>query len=320
MLKPSAALEPSGRWRWDLTSLLYASLLAALAYYVQQIDFARFFSSKIDWGLLAAAAALAAIVKCLYPLVWRIILRGMQVPVADTAELYRIYAASWLGRYTPGKAAMIGARALYAERLGARRSEALVSFAVEQALQIGVGAAIGLILLFISDMIALPDWMLQAALLVVAGCLIALSPPVLHRMLSWGWRLLGRAAPDAFPAGGAIVSAAGLQAVIQIGYGAYTTLAVLALVSDQTISFAMGAAIWGSFTLALVGGMFVVIAPAGLGAREVLQFALLSPVLPPESLALLILGHRIVELASDIAFFSCGQIAPAARNAFRNNF
>lgn len=291
--------------------MLYGALLAALIYYAQEIDFARFFSAELNWLFLAAAAGLAVLVKCLYPLVWRTVLRGMNVPVDSTVELYRIYAASWLGRYTPGKAAMIGARALYAERLGARRSEALASFAVEQALQIGVGAAIGLALFSISGAVSLPDWMVQSALLAVVGCFIALSPPVLHRLLYWGWRLSGRAQPGAFPSGGAITRAGALHVAIQAGYGAYTIVIAAALTAGRTPDPATAAAIWGAFTLALVGGMFVVIAPAGLGAREAIQLLLLSPLLAPESLALLILSHRIVELVSDVAFFALGQLAPA---------
>lgn len=303
--------RPQRNWRRiTITAVFYAVIAIALTLYATSLDFRSFLAAEIAAPYLIAAAALATLVKTLYPLVWRTLLRGMNVPVEQSAELYRIYAASWLGRYTPGKAAMIGARALYAERLGARKSQALVSFAVEQAAQIGVGAAGGLLLISFAGVADLPDSILIGATCATFACLIGLTPPILHRLIDLAYRVFGRAPLDAFPSGSAVLRAVALHILIQAGFGAYTMLVAGGVLGAGELSPALLIYIWASFVLALVGGMFVVIAPAGLGAREAIQLALLAPALAPEQAALLVLAHRVIEFATDCAFFGLGQTLP----------
>lgn len=303
--------RPQRKWRRiAITALFYAIIAIAFAQYAARLNFRAFLAADLAWAGLLAGFALATAVKGLYPLVWRTLLRGMNVAVEQSAELYRIYAISWLGRYTPGKAAMIGARALYAERLGARKSQALVSFAVEQAAQVGVGAAGGLLLLSFSGVAHLPDWILAGAACATGICLLALAPPILHRLIGLAYRVFRRAPLDAFPSGAAVLRSVAWHVLIQAGFGAYTMLIAGGVLGAAAVSPALLIYIWASFTLALVGGMFVVIAPAGLGAREAIQLALLAPALAPEQAALLVLSHRMIEFATDGAFFALGQMLP----------
>lgn len=292
-------------WKYSIGGVFYALLAFGLWRYVGALDFAQLRSATVDPLWLGAAILTSLVVKSGYPLVWRCLLRGMGVTIPKGPRLFQVYLTSWLGRYTPGKAAMIGARLVYAERVGARKSQALVSFIVEQIVQISVGAGVGLALLVVAGRIPLPIW---SAVLIVAGVIggwIITSPPVLHRAIDVVFRALRREPLEVFPDQRSIRQAASLHVLIQIGFGVYTLFVAAALSGHQpTWNLSFAAHLWGSFALAVIGGMLTVFAPAGLGAREALQLLLLQPVLTPESAALLILLHRIVEIGTDLLLFA----------------
>lgn len=290
-------------------ALFYALLVYGLWHYLQALDPARLFAATIDPLWLIAAALLAVCAKLPYALVWRRLLIGMGVRIPNLAGLFRVYQISWLGRYTPGKAVMVGARLVYAERVGATRSQALISFLVEQILQLSVGTGMGLTLVVLADRFALPLWLsILLAGAVVIGWLIT-SPPVLRRGLAFAFRLVGREALDVFPDQASITRAAALHGLIQLGFGAYTGLAAASLFGvDFILQPAMYAHIWGAFALSVTIGMLAIFAPAGLGAREAIQLLLLQSVLEPEQAALFTVLHRAVELGTDLLLFAAIQL------------
>ncbi len=257
---------------------------------------------------------LALAVKLLYPLVWRAILGGMGVSGGALADLYRVYAASWIGRYTPGKAAMIGARALYAEHVGARRAQALISFVVEQAVQVGIGAGVGLLLIAMANRGVIADWILVGLGLAVGAIAVGLAPPVLHRAIGVFYKVVRREPMEVFPSGPAIVRAALLHLLIQLGAATYTLLIARSVLPPGLFTASFAIQLYAAFALALVGGMFVVFAPAGLGAREAIQLALLAPILSAEQAALLVVLHRAVELITDLLFFALAQLFSYTRS------
>lgn len=295
-------------WKTALSLVFYVFVGIAVWRYALSLDWAALRAAELGGYWLIGGGMLALAVKLLYPLVWRAILGGMGVSGGALADLYRVYAASWIGRYTPGKAAMIGARALYAEHVGARRAQALISFVVEQAVQVGVGTGVGLLLIGLASRGAIADWIMIVLGLAVGGIAIGLAPPVLHRAIGVFYKVVRREPMEVFPSGPSVMRAATLHLLIQLGAAGYTLLIARSALPGGlfTVDFAMQ--LYAAFALALVGGMFAFFAPAGLGAREAIQLALLSPIISAEQAAILVVVHRAVELVTDLLFFALAQL------------
>jgi len=290
-------------WKSIVAILFYGALFVALYFYVQTMDLRALAQARFDWYWLVAAILLGTAVKLLYPQVWRVLLHGLGIDIPHSGGLYQVYAMSWIGRYTPGKAAMIGARVLYAEKVGATKSQAFTSFLVEQGLQISAGSGIGVLLLALARQAPLPDFVYWLMILIAAAVPIVLKPEILQKLAEFAFRLIGREAPGAFPPTGPMLRAMGLQTVIQIGTGAYTVLVAWSLFGPDALGPAALLHAWGVFGISIVIGMLAVFAPAGLGAREAVQLAMLGAILPAEHAALFVVLHRATELASDALFF-----------------
>ena len=75
----------------------------------------------------------------------------------------------------------------------------------------------------------------------------------------------------------------------------------------------MLAQLWGTYMLSVSIGMLAIFAPAGLGAREAVQLVLLQAVLTPEQAGLLVVLHRLIEVATDCLLFGLAQVATRVR-------
>ncbi len=238
----AGAVSPAaGRTRLiRIVGLVFYALLGwALWNYLSSVDWSRFRSAPLYLEWLVAAAIFTTIGKAPFALVWQRLLLGMGVQ-PDLRELLRAYSLSWVGRYTPGKAVMVGARLLYARQLGA--SEVL-----EQVLQRSVATGLAIVLIVWAGHSPLPDWLAALLLACVAIGWSATSPSVLSRLLQWGLQRFIRlrtwlrdlrerrgqsdarppasvdaATGDVFPHRRSLREATLLHVALQIAYGGYT--------------------------------------------------------------------------------------------------
>ncbi|UFN45878.1 lysylphosphatidylglycerol synthase domain-containing protein [Nocardioides okcheonensis] len=266
------------------------------------------------WGEIGAAASttgplrLAGAVACataglvLTGLLWRLLLRwlGSDVGVRDAASVFFV---GQLGKYVPGSVWSIAVQA----RLGRRHGVPARSSATASLVFLLVHTATGL---------------LAGGLLVLLGAIDLGAPgldypgPRWHRAppLLTGRRPAGRTRRDAVLGGPELVRALGLMAAVWALHGA----SLLLLVPGGGGSPGLAGAV-AAFALAHAVGVLVVLAPAGVGAREAVLVALLSPVVGVPGAAAVALLSRVAQALADflvaagaIGCARIGRVRPAA--------
>lgn len=256
------------------------------------------------WGLRDRTDELMDALTATSP--WRIVLSGLLVTlgigVTSTAWL-RLLAAygrelppregravffvGQLGKYIPGAVWSMGAHAQLARkhRVPVRTtvSTSLVFLGLNLATAALVASSAALVG---ASSVAVPGWVL--VLVVLAG-VVAISPWVVN----FGGSLLASGDRLALTRGG-VVRVVVLQAVTWAAYAG----AMLLLAPDPSARvFAVAA---GAFATAYVVGVLVVVAPAGLGARDVTLVALLAPVMGLTSATAIALITRVLHTGGDL--------------------
>lgn len=260
---------------------------------------------------LAGAVACAAAGLVVTAGLWRLLLRWAGTDVG-AREASSVFLVGQLGKYVPGSVWNVVAQAQLGRRHGvpARSSAAasLVFLLVHTASGLVVGAVLVLLGAVGLPAGTSPLWA-WAALLVGAG---ALAPPLLRWLLG---RLAG-AGPRPAPGIGGVGAALVLMAVVWVSYGT----SLLLLVPEPARPPGLPAAT-AVFALAHAIGVLVVVAPAGVGAREAVVVALLSPLLgPTDAVAAALLSRTAHALADFLVAAAAagwerathpGRVAPA---------
>lgn len=203
-------------------------------------------------------------------LVWRGLLAtfGHRIPPRAATALFFL---GQLGKYIPGSVWSLGAQADMARR---HRVPARTTVAVGLLflwVHVGTAALVGSLLADVPE-----GWtVVPGARALVAGLgLVAISPPVLERLAA-----LLAAERLRVPWSGA----AGILAAMAVVWAAYGVALVLVVPPGEVAAAGGMAALMpgyvGAFAVAYVVGVVVVLAPAGVGAREGVLVALLTPTL-----------------------------------------
>lgn len=212
---------------------------------------------------------------------WLAVLRGwgQRLPYLAGAK---IWCVSNLGRYLPGKVWSVAGLAVLAQRAGVQGWAAAASAIALQALAVGTG---GLMVAAAAPASA-PWWMLVLALLFGSAAVT---------VLVWepGARLVTRLTPavemPALPLGTAL-GATLITWVSWLGYGVAFWLLARGLVpSELHLATATGV-----FAAAYIVGLLAVFAPGGVGVREVLLVALLTPAVGSGDAITLTVGSRLL--------------------------
>lgn len=256
-------------------------------------------SSPAPYVFIAAWIGMAAMLGALWALMLRLSL-GLRLPAREWLHLQAI---AWSGRYLPGKVGLLAGKASLVERDGVGWRGLGYSVLFEQAAFVASGLLVALLLLDTPGSLPdawLPSWLathwtparLTAAALGIVAFVVGSA---------WLQRMTG-----ATRSLGASQSAGLLLLYLVphalVGAGAFVVLA--AVVPDAaTLGIAT---IIGVLALAHAAGVLAIFAPAGLGVREAVLAAGLSPVLPwPEALAFAAL-LRLLSLIGDAFFFLFG--------------
>lgn len=221
----------------------------------------------VRWSLITLASA---IVLCTYAALvqaWRLLMAswGARISYWDAV---RIWTAANLGRYIPGKIWSVGALAVLAERRGVPPVAATGAALLSTLLNLGAGAAV-VALTGTAALRAIDPRFSPVAVGVALAFLVGVLwlPRVFPLAVQRVQRLRG-AAEDALPPlphtvlWGALV----INALSWVGYG--LAFAVLAHAIVAPIGGALSAyvAIW---TASYLAGYLALIAPGGIGVREV---------------------------------------------------
>jgi hypothetical protein len=181
-------------------------------------------------------------------------------------EGQRVFFVGQLGKYIPGSVWSMGAHADLARGFDVPMRVTVATSLLFLWLNLATsGLVAGLLAISGWWTPGLPSWLVVVGLI---GCLVGLTPPVVERI---GCRLAARSGRLVL-SWGAVGVLVGLMAVTWTCYAA----AMIALAPTPSVDLFPVAA--GAFTTAYAVGVLVVLAPAGIGAREVTLVALLAPV------------------------------------------
>ncbi|MFN2571899.1 MAG: lysylphosphatidylglycerol synthase domain-containing protein [Gemmatimonadales bacterium] len=223
-------------------------------------------SPRIGW--LAASVAVVFLTYAIQIESWRQMLRGWDQRLPYTAAA-RAWTLSNLGRYIPGKVWSVAGLVVLAERAGVRRSVAAVSAFAMQAVVLGTGVVI--------VAIATPH---AASPLLLGGAVLAAL--ALIGVLAWRrtalW--LGRLADAATPLPPlpltAIILSSGAMLLSWATFGLAFWMLIRGLMPTATVP---APAAMGMFALGYVLGIVAIIAPGGIGVRDLALVGFLTPFL-----------------------------------------
>lgn len=275
---------------------LAAALVAAAMVLAREWDgiIAALASARFE---LIALALIAAMLNVLMTgLSWRVLLSHahVQLPLRQSAHIFFL---GQIGKYLPGTVWSFLASGELAKRAGFSRGAAMSSLLL--ALLIGVGSGVLVALLLVPQTLGiLPDSPL-VWLLGFAGLAALLLPQVRAFCL--------RAARIEFP-----VPLASLTLSAALALTAWLFAGAQLVLLSQAIGASLG---WpellfatGAYAFAWVAGFVVIIAPAGLGAREGGLLAMLTVTMGlAEASAIVLLSRLVVTLAD----FACAGLAVA---------
>jgi glycosyltransferase 2 family protein len=283
------------RWRRPAGAIFVLLAFLFLGYFVaSNLDALREHRWTVRPGLLALSLLLHIAGLAWGVLVWRLLLRqmGIQVPLLG---LMRVWFISGLGRYIPGKIWQFVGAAHLAGDLGVRAGATVTALAVHTGF-------------FLVAAVLLSVYLLPSAIPGAAGApltllwtlapmlLLLLHPRVIGGALGLFRRATGRQLAEWT---GTWTASIGLAALAMLGWtitGAAFHLFVQSL--TPLPSSALPAMI-GVNALSFVIGYAVIVAPAGLGAKEVSLAALLALYVPPPVAALLAIAARLWTMAAE---------------------
>jgi uncharacterized membrane protein YbhN (UPF0104 family) len=226
----------------------------------------------VGWRAFAAATGCAVVALAFNTLSWRAVMRsvGLTAPVPDAAAVFLISQA---GKYVPGAVWPVLTQAEFAREHGVSRSRALTGSIVAMIVGVAMAGAVGLVGVAVSAPGSLLDY--WWALAVAAALVLLLVPWVLRRVVRLALRVLRRG-DDAAEIGGKAIGASAAWSLLNwLALGAQTWLLLRPLAPEASSAFALAT---GAFALSWLVGFLVIIAPAGIGPREIALAAMLSSV------------------------------------------
>jgi uncharacterized membrane protein YbhN (UPF0104 family) len=290
---------------WRIISLL---LLVGVFYFVgKQLgrDFkelrAQQVHVQVNWFYLAAGLACVMGARITNAVNSWLLLRAMGVQL----PMWRVVAVIWvssLGRYIPGKVAVVAGSMAMLMKLGARLTVVAAALSLSTGIMILIGM-VGSIPVFFAPAMRerLPSaWIF--GVMVAAMAVVCLYPPIFLAMCNVGLRMLGR---EEIPRGvkqGPFWGAVGVG-VIRI---AFVTMSLwfaarsIALVGIDTIPQTLGAA-----SLASVIGFMAIFAPAGIGVHEAVYLLALKPMMGA-AVAILVIMFRAMQVVMDLVVAAIG--------------
>jgi len=247
------------------------------------------------WFLLVGLAVLYGVANRLLAQAWFLILRSLRADIG-AALAVRLYARSQIGKYVPGN---------------------IFQFAGRQVLGVAAGVPGGLLLRSTG---------LELGLIMAAGAGGALLLPAYHGVASYGPRVALALSLGGYGLGLCLISwslgrTLGPQVrqgwLLQSGFllasGTIFLGLLLALLARGPIPIGLSPWLWpgvvGAFVLAWLLGLITPGAPAGVGVRELVLLALLSPFVPQATILLATVLGRLVTIGGDMLFFGWGCMA-----------
>ena len=217
---------------------------------------------------------------------------GSRVRVRHAAKIYLV---GQLGKYVPGSIWAVLLQMELAHKVQVPRSRSFAAGIVAAGVNALTGILIGLLIIPSVDQ---SDWWRYAVFACLAvACAVALTPPVLTRLVSFGLRLLRRPPLEAPVTWPGMLRAAGWAVASWLAYGLCVWVLAVGAGAPAGESFFVCLA---GVALAMTAGFLVVVAPSGIGVREAVLVAALAPVLSTSEALSVALVVRLVFTLADL--------------------
>jgi hypothetical protein len=244
--------------------------------------------------VLAFVAVLAGLAAS--AMSWRALLVefGERLPWRDSM---RVFFLGQLGKYLPGGVWPVLAQMELGQAAGARGRRVGAAAVVVLGVNVTTGLLVAVVCLPFSSAHALHHYAWVLALLPLG--LALLYPRLLGRVVDRLLRLAGRDGLDQPLRWRAVLVATFWSLIMWVLYGVQIALLAhpLAESGHRLLLLAIG-----SYALAWVVGFVIVIAPAGVGAREGMLVVALAPALTASAATAVALVSRLVMTAADFAW------------------
>jgi uncharacterized membrane protein YbhN (UPF0104 family) len=209
---------------------------------------------------------------------------GADLPRRDGLKTFFV---GQLGKYIPGSVWSIGAQAEMAARRSIPPRATVTAGLLFLGYHVATAAVVGTTALLVGAL--QPPWPSWVSALLLVGSLIGMLPFAVR----WpGGRVAGRPVRIGV---GDTAAALGLMAAAWAAYAAALVLLAPGFPWHDVV------ALGGAFALAYAVGVVVVLAPAGVGARDALLVLLLTPLLGVADATALALLARLTHTAADAA-------------------
>jgi hypothetical protein len=283
-----------------------AAALLALVWFVNQVvrsaaDFPSFDFRELMY--IISFTFIYAVPALLAGIVWCYLMRVVGESQARPLEAMSINCLSQAGKYLPGNVAHYFGRILLARQAGWGGTNTLYTIFIETLWSVAVAALLALVAVIYAQeqlflgMDGVPRWQVLAVLALFA----VLAPALGHRVFALAAELWARHKG---------ISASSLQAppirafwiVISAYIFSYLVMGwVLSLIASQVFGVSPGPVVLfaGIYAVAWVTGFVTPGAPAGLGIREVILVAALTPLYDTNIATGIAAALRVVTILGD---------------------
>lgn len=255
----------------------------------------RDFDWKVDPLLLGLSLVAHVAVLAWGVFVWGRVLRGFEHPPVPFPTLLRIWFLSSLARYVPGKVWQFLAVAQLGRGAGLSGAVLLASLLVHTGLSLLSAVVLSAYTLAGQHFPDVSPLAVGFAVTVLAMLLV--HPALLNHALAIIPRLLRK---DVVTWRGSWLSGAGLLLLSVGSWIAYGGAFYLFIASLTDISARSLPALSGVNALSFVVGYLAIVAPAGMGVRELTMATLLLPIVPAGVAAVLAIASRLWTVAAEI--------------------
>ena len=288
--------------RWSFLAvagaLLAWAIVATWDQFVESLE-------RLSVGGVAIALVLCILGVFINSLSWRAVMRSIGLE-AGVRESISVFFVSQIGKYVPGSVWPVLAQAECASEHGMSRARAMTGSVIAMVVGVVSAAVVRAVGVVLSAPAALAEYWW---VLLLAGALVCvLAPPVLRRLVGVVFRLTRRSESPAEVGAVPLLESAGWSVAMWVILGAQAWVLLREVAPSASFTLATGA-----FAFAWLVGFLVVVAPAGVGAREAAFVLALSSVTGAAEALTIAVVSRFLMTAADAVAFGVGLGLRAAR-------
>lgn len=296
----AAASLGGERSRWRKWAVLAIAVLAvAFLVYTANRNWSRL--PHIQWRFepvwLVACVIALLVFQAIQAQMWVGILRALGGRLG-TARGWWIWSATMLARYIPTNLAMVVGRTAMAERDGVSKRVTMASTVYQLGAAFAGATAVGAY--FVIELPNLQGTPARfAALALPVAALVALDPPIFHRLADYALKRLGREPlPVSLPRSAVLLyTAVAAVSFIIAGVAVWAFTAAIHPVAADDIPTVIGA-----YSVGFAISVLTIVLPGGLGAREGAMVAALSPVMPVTVALAVSIAIRLLQIGIEVLF------------------